>query len=224
MMRKLWIATAIVSVLATVAFVGLFLRDHYVPASKAIAQGQRVEINLKTGEIKQAPEKPLATEPAPVSAPAPAAGCGAAPPEPARAWVAGGATSGRRGVGGVHCPAAPSARLAPLKHPPRAAQSQPHVPGGTSHVRAGAAAATRQGALRAASPSPAPPLALALYPRPARPTCAAGMARGGLRPRRPRKLGAWQVPVRRELSCRSRAACVALDMASCAHRARGQAR
>lgn len=58
-MRKLWIAVAILSVLATVAFVALFIREHYVPAEKAIANGVRVEVNLKTGEVKQAPDKPI---------------------------------------------------------------------------------------------------------------------------------------------------------------------
>ena len=64
-MRALWTVAAILCTLLAVAFLGLFLRDHYVPAEKAIAAGQRVEINLKTGEIKQAPvaeEKPAAAE------------------------------------------------------------------------------------------------------------------------------------------------------------------
>jgi polysaccharide deacetylase 2 family uncharacterized protein YibQ len=64
-MRALWIATATLSVLATAAFLALFLRDHYASSSMAIAKAVRVEVNLKTGEIKQAPEVPE-----PVAAPA----------------------------------------------------------------------------------------------------------------------------------------------------------
>lgn len=52
-----WLSAGIVFTLATLAFLGMFAMHYRVPAEQAIAAGARVEINLKTGEVKQAPEK-----------------------------------------------------------------------------------------------------------------------------------------------------------------------
>lgn len=62
-----WIVAAVVCALLLGAFVAVFLRPYYQPQEEAIAAGARVEINLRTGEIKQAetpkPEEPEAAAP-----------------------------------------------------------------------------------------------------------------------------------------------------------------
>lgn len=74
-----WLLAGIVFALLTVAFLALFALPYRVPAEQAIAAGARVEINLQTGEVKQAEvkkpeeEKPEETKPEETAQPAPEA-------------------------------------------------------------------------------------------------------------------------------------------------------
>ena len=77
--KTLWIIIALLGALAMLAALGLFFYQYYTPAEIAIANGVRVEINLKTGEIKKA-EPPL-PEKAPGEHAAEPAETGAAPAE-----------------------------------------------------------------------------------------------------------------------------------------------
>ncbi len=52
-----WILAGIVFALLAIVFLGLFALHYRVPEEQAIAAGARVEINLKTGEVKQADAK-----------------------------------------------------------------------------------------------------------------------------------------------------------------------